>query len=505
MTKKIFMDLKHYPPEIESGHIEYKLKIDYIRKETLSSQLVWRINEGFRDLGIYRAKYIIGINDDGSCGHQKIEVIRDSIKNLSKLAEYVYSKIIDVKIINYCSGSIAEVLIEKKLDIKQIKEYRVMFLGQNNSGKSTLISCLKNNILDNGNGYARKFILRHKHEKITGKTSSISYETLKLKNNKRLNDNYDDFFCDEINEYDTLLHLIDTYGDKYKINNLFYYIETFKPNLVILTFSSDMFIDYKENDKFNSLLNIYDYYNKISKFLDFLNINYILCCNKEINNFNKKINSILSNHFYKNPIFFTNCCKSDSIDNLLQKIIKNVNKEEQIIKNKFIIYESFFNKEIGLIVSGLSNMKIKIKEKYFIVNSNGDTEEVKIESIHKNKEPVSVLFKDEIGTILIKFIKNKYDNFINNNLFLIPKELKKFLTNEFTIYVKQPDFFKKNYTYKVYFENTKEIVRIKNISGNIVKGNFLNSKKKLIDYEKNVLFADTHNKSNILFGKFILK
>ena len=53
-------------------------------------------------------------------------------------------------------------------------EVRIGVVGNVDAGKSTLISVLKNNNLDDGRGLMRKKILLHPHEKETGRTSSIS-------------------------------------------------------------------------------------------------------------------------------------------------------------------------------------------------------------------------------------------------------------------------------------------------------------------------------------------
>jgi len=50
----------------------------------------------------------------------------------------------------------------------------VAMVGAVDAAKSTLIGVLVNNILDNGNGDARKTILNLKHEKTSGRTSSIT-------------------------------------------------------------------------------------------------------------------------------------------------------------------------------------------------------------------------------------------------------------------------------------------------------------------------------------------
>ena len=64
-------------------------------------------------------------------------------------------------------------------------EKRIGILGNVDSGKSTIISVLKEKILDNGRGLARQKILKHQHEKDSGRTSSITHHYYTdIENNK---------------------------------------------------------------------------------------------------------------------------------------------------------------------------------------------------------------------------------------------------------------------------------------------------------------------------------
>jgi GTPase len=58
-------------------------------------------------------------------------------------------------------------------------EIRIAAIGNVDSAKSTTISCLSHDILDNGRGSARSKILKHKHEYDTGRTSSITQHYIK--------------------------------------------------------------------------------------------------------------------------------------------------------------------------------------------------------------------------------------------------------------------------------------------------------------------------------------
>ena len=65
-----------------------------------------------------------------------------------------------------------------------MKEIRVAILGNVDSAKSTLVSTITYKILDNGRGSAREKVFKHKHEKETGRTSSISFRYVKINEEK---------------------------------------------------------------------------------------------------------------------------------------------------------------------------------------------------------------------------------------------------------------------------------------------------------------------------------
>jgi GTPase len=61
-------------------------------------------------------------------------------------------------------------------------EVKIAVIGHVDAGKSTTVSVLISDQLDDGNGKAREVVLKHKHEKTSGRSSSISY------NHKIVND-----------------------------------------------------------------------------------------------------------------------------------------------------------------------------------------------------------------------------------------------------------------------------------------------------------------------------
>ena len=60
-----------------------------------------------------------------------------------------------------------------------MNELRIAAIGNVDSAKSTTISVIANNSLDDGRGKARALILKHFHEKDSGRTSSITQHFVK--------------------------------------------------------------------------------------------------------------------------------------------------------------------------------------------------------------------------------------------------------------------------------------------------------------------------------------
>jgi GTPase len=58
------------------------------------------------------------------------------------------------------------------------RELRISVLGNVDSGKSSLTGVLMRNVLDDGRGYARSLVSQFNHERITGKTSSVTQNYL---------------------------------------------------------------------------------------------------------------------------------------------------------------------------------------------------------------------------------------------------------------------------------------------------------------------------------------
>lgn len=209
------------------GNIEYKLKLANStpeRFEQLVTQLKWRLAEGHGE-----AMYRLGVSDAGvMIGLNRAEM-DESLKTLKAMADKLGAEISIVRERNVDGSAreehssqrtqrqearrrfsestrktskhapvvvvaqddneddkgddaageselvVAEVMVRRTTDSLHFLEVRLLFLGATGSGKSSLISYLSYNQLDDGFGRARLHLLRHRHEVETGRTSSISH------------------------------------------------------------------------------------------------------------------------------------------------------------------------------------------------------------------------------------------------------------------------------------------------------------------------------------------
>ena len=68
------------------------------------------------------------------------------------------------------------------MEIKQKPEIRIGVGGNIDAGKSSFVGVMTKNVLDNGRGYARSFIMKHKHELDSGRTSVLVQHYIRNEN-----------------------------------------------------------------------------------------------------------------------------------------------------------------------------------------------------------------------------------------------------------------------------------------------------------------------------------
>lgn len=178
------LEYKPYSEEIDYGNVEYKLKLNNIsekRMDKLATQMQFRLTEGNGE-----CFYQIGVEDNGNPLGLSKDELEESIKVLYLITQKINAK---MTILNYrdgIKGLIGEILIIKDDKIKSKNEIKIGLIGEEQSGKSTLVGVLVTDKLDNGSGLASKNVFRHKHEVICGKTSSFTHQIVGLDENGKM-------------------------------------------------------------------------------------------------------------------------------------------------------------------------------------------------------------------------------------------------------------------------------------------------------------------------------
>lgn len=262
-----------------------------------------------------------------------------------------------------------------------MKEIRIAVLGNVDSGKTTLISSLSNKILDDGRGFARSKVFKHKHEIDTGRTSSISHNFMHIDKNKYIT------FIDLAGHekyYKTTIHGINSGLVDYAIllvgSNMgvlrmtkehlgvikalnipffivFTKIDICPPNILERNMFEIKHILNKNFKKYTYDINNYtDYGNNLIKIFQLSNVS-----GKGLNEFR----SFLS-----------------KLDNLPLKISNSIVQNKEKI---FWIEEPFNVKGIGLVISGIMKKgDINVNEKMYLGPIHNKFIEIQVKSIHDN-------------------------------------------------------------------------------------------------------------------------
>ena len=282
-------------------------------------------------------------------------------------------------------------------------EIRIGVIGNVDSGKSTLVSVLSKKLLDDGRGKARKLVLKHPHEKDTGRTSDVT-QTHLIKDKGYIT--FIDLAGHERYLKTTLKGLTGGYIDYVLLIiganmgvsmmtkehiSIAYALQI--PIIIVVT-KMDLSNDHvlkKTNEDINKL---------VTRF-KFKNIRIISDDNKDNKlNFKKVL-----------PIFYVSNKTGKNI-NLLRNYLINLkpklnwNKEDKKI---FSIDEKYNVTGVGLVLSGkVRSGTINKGDKLFLGPFYGKWELVTVKSIHDNfRNVVDYLEAGDSGCLAIKGINKK--------------------------------------------------------------------------------------------------
>lgn len=122
--------------------------------------------------------YEIGVGEDGGESGLDPEEYAASLATLQTLVEILNADYVELRTRKGENGMTGQYLVRSKVDDNDFTEIRVAVVGNVDAGKSTLLGVLTHGELDNGRGFARQRLFRHKHEIESGRTSSVGNDIL---------------------------------------------------------------------------------------------------------------------------------------------------------------------------------------------------------------------------------------------------------------------------------------------------------------------------------------
>ncbi|XP_051979860.1 GTP-binding protein 1-like isoform X2 [Xyrauchen texanus] len=141
--------------------------------ECLLKQLRERIAEGCGE-----TIYVVGMGTDGGDYGLDERDMEAAVATVRSLCEQADADLILLRERAETEGRVRDYLIRRRVGEADFLEVRVAVVGNVDAGKSTLLGVLTHGELDNGRGFARQKLFRHKHEMESGRTSSVGNDIL---------------------------------------------------------------------------------------------------------------------------------------------------------------------------------------------------------------------------------------------------------------------------------------------------------------------------------------
>ena len=280
---------------------------------------------------------------------------------------------------------------------------RIVFLGNVDSGKSTLVSVLSNNQLDDGRGKARNDIFNHPHEQDSGRTSSIAME-----------------FCDVLDRKSILTDLC---GHEKYLKTTLFGLNLVNPDYCIVVVGSNMGVSRMTREHMSAAFSLgYKMIVCVTK-IDIcpphILKNTITDIKKICHHMKRKVlpihqiiekqSSIIPNLKFLVPLIQVSNVSGKNID-VLQSLIQQLETTRLYPCQKpveFIIDNIYNVKGVGIVVAGTINKgSISVGQSLYINLSDGFTE-VCVRSIFNSEDKnVQSLQAGQHCTMGIKCKKN---------------------------------------------------------------------------------------------------
>ena len=432
------LENKKYDIEYDYGKVEYKLKLCDVtvqRIQELTTQMKFRLGEGCGE-----CYYEIGVEDNGNPLGISKEELEISLSVINTIAINLGCKTKIAKLIQGKEGLIAEMYIKKNF-INKI-EVTIGVIGEEGTGKTTLIGVLINGRLDNGKGLARTNVFRHKHEILCGKTSSFSHQILGFDEKGELT-NYGDLLTPSLsqilnkstkiinfydmagssktfnrttlstlsNEYlDYLLFVISAKEGITKITeNLLRFI--YNVDLPVITIINK--IDLISDEDLKKLIKKYkETINKLNKELNLAKIPLVMKDNDDVALFssNMEEKEILLTFLVSTLTWEGGLTLFKNFLGVLPQVNNKISdkqkeKELGLEKMEFDVHEIIYKETNAILVGIVSSGKLTIKSECFLgPDINGNFKLVEVCDIHCKKVAVTYSYKGQYCSVCIKSI-----------------------------------------------------------------------------------------------------
>ncbi|XP_077590090.1 GTP-binding protein 1 isoform X1 [Stigmatopora nigra] len=164
--------------EPEDRRIDFTSKMALVspngeQYDSLLNQLKDRMDEGSGE-----TIYVVGIGSDGGDWGLNEKDMEASEATVRSMCAQLDSDLIPLRERTEAEGLVRDYLIRRCVGELDFLEVRVAVVGNVDAGKSTLLGVLTHGELDNGRGFARQKLFRHKHEMESGRTSSVGNDIL---------------------------------------------------------------------------------------------------------------------------------------------------------------------------------------------------------------------------------------------------------------------------------------------------------------------------------------
>jgi len=413
--------------------------------------------------------------------------------------------------------------MSNKEEIKKInkKEIRIGIVGNVDVGKTSLVSVLTNNLLDNGRGSARSLIMKHPHEQVSGRTSSITlnfmrtyFNSIEELNNKENKQFYDynkktSTIKHKINENknntssegyknEKVINLIDLAGHEKYLKTTIRGINGCLVDYVCILVGANSGVQRMTKEHLGVVLGLKIPIIIVITKIDMAPKNILKETIQSVKNiFHKRnmktmtVNDTadikIMKEFYKSgnyksiiPIFKISSVSGEGLPNFKQFVFNLDPYKRYELKEKqsphFIIESTYQIRGIGIVVSG--TMKDGIIKKGDILKLGpykGDFINIIIKSIHNNfKEDVEELRAGEGGCFAIKMALNNNKIEFRRTLIkkgmLIMKNINFFYEFEAEVLIlHHPTTIKENYQPTIHCGTITQTAKICSIEQNILR------------------------------------